>query len=392
MVLVLLGGKLRQRLGFPDFSWPLPVPLTAFCALALASALWSIDPVETLNTIWPLSLMFLGGLVVVETAGKLNEVENSFFLKAVIAGGIVGFAFMAWELFTNAAISRAILELMGKDIDPLANYKQVLNSSVAVAALYVWPWTLALYRRHGKVSALIGFIVISGILSQGGTETPLLAVLLGLSLAIAYMALPKVMPFLVAGVLIAGVAGGPSFVESLPSPLTESKKISFLSNSAAHRLMIWQTAADHISQNPLLGHGFDSSRSLYDDGDKIVTYFAQDDPPRAWANLFEPIPLHPHNGVLQVWLELGGVGAALLLGALLSLLYVIVRWSAGGIETAACMGLFASSLFIFSVSFGAWQSWWQATLWLSGIFMVAGLAHGTKPPVAPISPRGENTQ
>ena len=29
--------------------------------------------------------------------------------------------------------------------------------------------------------------------------------------------------------------------------------------------------------------------------------------------MYEPIPLHPHNAVLQVWLELGAVGAAIIL-------------------------------------------------------------------------------
>jgi len=40
-----------------------------------------------------------------------------------------------------------------------------------------------------------------------------------------------------------------------------------------------------------------------------------------WSNVFEPIPLHVHNGILQIWLELG-IGGALLLGAVLLSVFV----------------------------------------------------------------------
>ncbi|MBX9701023.1 MAG: polymerase, partial [Acetobacteraceae bacterium] len=66
------------------------------------------------------------------------------------------------------------------------------------------------------------------------------------------------------------------------------------------------------------------------------------------------LPLHPHNGALQLWLELGVVGAGL--GALLALL---LAWRAGRLarpEVATAM--LASAAVTFLLSFGTWQEWW----------------------------------
>ena len=81
--------------------------------------------------------------------------------------------------------------------------------------------------------------------------------------------------------------------------------------------------------------------------------------------LVERMPLHPHNGALQVWLELGAVGA--LVAALLAMV-TASRLAAPSLEPVVRAGglavLIAAAVEL-SLSYGMWQSWWIAVLWLA---------------------------
>jgi O-antigen ligase len=69
---------------------------------------------------------------------------------------------------------------------------------------------------------------------------------------------------------------------------------------------------------------------------------------------------HPHNAALQIWVELGVVGAILAATALGLLLRLIagLRTEALAPRLALLMGAAAVSL----VGHGAWQGWWPAAL------------------------------
>jgi O-antigen ligase len=116
----------------------------------------------------------------------------------------------------------------------------------------------------------------------------------------------------------------------------------------------------------------DSSRSIPGGDDAVVVSFPvpENSPP---FTLTEPmLPLHPHNAVLQWWMELGAAGAAL---------FALLLWRLSRLAAApagrdplfsnAAMTMLASSVLIAAVSYGFWQSWWQATLWLLGVWLAA---------------------
>ena len=82
-------------------------------------------------------------------------------------------------------------------------------------------------------------------------------------------------------------------------------------DSAGHRLLIWSFVGTRISERPALGWGLDSSRAI--PGGKYEIRPGQ-----------ARLPLHPHNAALQIWLELGGIGA-LPAAALIALLWYRIR-------------------------------------------------------------------
>jgi hypothetical protein len=151
-----------------------------------------------------------------------------------------------------------------------------------------------------------------------------------------------------------------AFVPKIPS--------ASLPPSAVHRLVIWDFAAARIAEKPITGWGLEASRAM--PGGRALPDAATLDrlnianPAQREALALphvEVMPLHPHNGALQLWLELGGIGA--LIGAALMLaLGVAASRSAA---PAAGAGMLASAAVTGMLSFGLWQAWWVASLLLA---------------------------
>jgi O-antigen ligase len=124
-----------------------------------------------------------------------------------------------------------------------------------------------------------------------------------------------------------------------------------LNGSVWHRAEIWSFAADRIAERPLLGWGLGSARAI-PGGDAFIQPGVH------------RLPLHPHNGVLQLWLELGALGAAF--GAAAALL-VVRRVAAPGIDPPAAICLaaaLAAALAVLLTGYGIWQGWWVGALWM----------------------------
>jgi len=132
--------------------------------------------------------------------------------------------------------------------------------------------------------------------------------------------------------------------------------------------MIWNTTVNHINDKPILGHGLDTSRNMYSKNDRVISDVLMKGTGEEKKIYAEPIPLHPHNAILQIWLELGLVGAILLTLLLVGLLNLVKKVTQNHWEAAACYGVFTTGLTISSLSYGIWQSWWLAGLMLSALF------------------------
>jgi O-antigen ligase len=138
--------------------------------------------------------------------------------------------------------------------------------------------------------------------------------------------------------------------------------------SAAHRLLIWDFVATRISERPLLGWGMEGSRAVpgrdAHPSPETLGRFRLSGPAAGYLPNAELLPLHPHNGALQIWLELGAIGA--FVGAMLAFLLgrAATRAARPGVATAGAVTAM--------LSFGAWQEWWVGAE-LMAAAAVAGL-------------------
>lgn len=124
--------------------------------------------------------------------------------------------------------------------------------------------------------------------------------------------------------------------------------------SYVHRLHIYREVSQLIKQSPLrqkiLGAGFDSSRFLGKETFEFSFDFQKKE-----THISQKIPIHPHNMILQIALELGLVGLLLALIGLWKIPFynrsqMLVGFVAAG---QAC------------ISVGIWQTWWMATIWIA---------------------------
>jgi O-antigen ligase len=103
------------------------------------------------------------------------------------------------------------------------------------------------------------------------------------------------------------------------------------------RLDIWHFATARIIEHPLRGWGLDTSR------------------------IFTEIPLHTHDAALQIWLELGAIGAALMCLAWVAIFSLINNLAQRDRNLGAVAAATAVTyLTIGALSFGVWQEWWLA--------------------------------
>jgi len=274
----------------------------------------------------------------------------------VLAYGAVALASIAaLDSLTGAAIYQKLHLVTGETIrQDLAMVK--VSLSTYILALLFWPTALILARlwRRGLIWLMVlGTVVTSVICSSDACLVALAAG--GLVWLLVYFAGrtgAKVLvglvaaPFVLAplAVLVAVQTGVIAWLHRMVPASWDA------------RLNIWTFAADHIQSHPFRGWGLDASRT------------------------FGPaIPLHTHNAQLQLWLELGAIGAALAGVFFCWLAYGVVRLSERSrAEAAMAAAALVSYLVIGGLSFGVWQEWW---LGLGALTLIAcGLARAVSEP------------
>ncbi|MFM7344903.1 MAG: O-antigen ligase family protein [Tagaea sp.] len=316
----------------------------AFLAFALLSLLWTIDAREALDGWLRIAGSAALGLALVGAARALDEAGRARVEISLVCGTLLGMALLSAQLASEWAWTREA-SLAALWHGPETNFWALFNRSVAILALLAPLAALAAHRRAGAFAALallggIAFLVFN--FNSRGAELALASAVAG-SVLIGFFARARAL-------LALGLAGfvlAAPLIAALPvfDRLAETRAHS---SSVFHRAAIWSFAADRIAEKPALGWGLHASRAM----------------PGARAQFApgaETMPLHPHNFALQLWLELGLIGA--MAGA--AALAALARGIGGGPSTrAALAGALCAAVAIAGVGYGLWQGWWMGALWL----------------------------
>ncbi len=350
---------------------PITLCLGLLVVLVLASALWSVDPALSLERSVSVVGIAVAVTLLLTTISAAPQKIESICSTPLIAGALLGLALMGIEIMTDAAISRWARQDNLLQLPPLSNPdwgRRPLNTAMSALAVLAWPVLIVAWRRHRLLAAGLGAGTVV-ILAGSHSEAPLVAFAVGTLAAIFVWRLPKRAYLVIGAFLAVAVVASPLLVKALPDPKTATMDYTFLPSSTVHRLMIWNTTTDHISERPWLGFGLEASRTFSSKDDAENTVLMRMPDGRLFRARSESIPLHPHNAMLQWWLELGVLGA--LLGAAFAGYVVAAGRNLSSGDAAMSFGLTITVLFIMATSYGAWQSWWLSVSALAGLLTFA---------------------
>ena len=359
VTILLMAGVLRQ--GHLDAmliearaaaKHPAVVLAAAFLGLLVLSTLWSPNPGR-------------GGLYAVQMAGTglaaalcLAAIGSGVASapRAVAVAGVL--AASGAVIVADSAADGSLRGTLGLSTDIFR-----LNRA-AVFIVLLLPLATWLAAREGRRWLLVPAwgLGVWAVISSESESAKLALLLVGGTLPLTLL-----WPTAGAWVIGAAVAGAtlamPVIALHINAAIPDAIHTAVGYGTLTIRGEIWQAYSSLIEARPVLGFGVEAGH--------VAAFLPQalDLTPEergflGWS--------HPHNGVLQIWFELGAAGA--LLFALWTVLLVrqIAR-SAGPLAPYA-LATFMAAYAVFVVSHGAWQAWWWAVLALVALLYAAASA------------------
>ncbi|MFD2251412.1 O-antigen ligase [Pseudochelatococcus lubricantis] len=321
---------------------PPPAPAAAaltFIAWAAVSLAWSHAPATSLFVAAEAGLPFLGGVLLLISLPR--DIPAAFVRWAAIA-----FAAACVLIVAELAAGLAPREALG-----LRAQSFIFNRPVMTLLLIFWPLAIQMKRLGwGRWALALGALLIVTV-ERATSGAAMLGLLLALP-AFLVASWSRRTGLLLAGAMLAGCLVIAPFKGVLLERILPPSLIARLESvHAADRIEIWQDFAAIVQRRPLTGAGFGVSAKMAE------APAAAEIPPERGRLLAAG---HPHDGFLQIWAELGLVGA--LLAALngFFILRAIARLPHDMIAAAAASTIAAAA--VVSVFHGAWQGWWIGLL------------------------------
>ena len=355
--LVMLFALAVTAAGFrmPSVSAAYSAPVVAAALLlcwAVASILWSVDPELSVKRSFRLFLMIAMGTMVAvflprwclsDRARKFIVLATFLTLAAVIGDTLMG-----------SPMGRMLMD----GGDPL-------DRAATVLVILIWPVGLLAYRQFGLTG--LGVLAVATALAVGllNNKAAMLAALLGCAAAAAAALKPRLGTMMTSAAVLVFAVLVPLSIGSFKTEIQNFVADTSIEASLRHRMHIWSFSAERALEKPLTGWGMGGSRAV-PGGNEIRTYLRSDGQSGGQG---EALPLHPHNGFLQIFLELGLVGTALAAAAVFLILRKLSLAAERSGLAPPVAGFVLSALVVGSISFGAWQGWWVSLQLFAGALL-----------------------
>ncbi len=367
LLAAIIGNHMRS---VPVREWVTPSRLSlaaiALGLLAVASALWAPAGSGAIGKGLLLIGLALALEVVLRSIARASPEEREAWSRGLIAAFLLGGLFVAVETLSERSLMRFFYNVFPPaDLSTMKSTKNLtvadgritfvddadLNRRTTVLMLLASPTILALSTlspsRIRSIAALaVAVITASIVIFTTHQSTQLAAAAALVSALLAWLSLRFTRSMLIAAWIAALVLAVPIAAQLYKSGVQNS---TALFSTAQQRIIIWGYTAEQVGKRPLLGIGagatsvLHSARPLHErqmTEDMIYPYSS------GW---------HTHSYYLQIWYELGGAGAVLLLclGVLMAL---ATRYLVPAVQNFA-LTEFALVAGIIATSYGLWQFW-----------------------------------
>lgn len=356
--LVALAGLLS----LPNFrvqeeDRPAAIAVLVMVIWAAGSMVWSPFAPKHLGQSGGLKLVLEAALFgsAITAARGASPTPRRWMLRFLAWGMALLGAVMFAEALTHAGIYRALRDAIHDPIRPDLGVRNVAQALFILALFTPAAMVAALRVGGGRVlwiPMIAGIAWPSIVFGYDATLLALVASMIAMGLVLRW---PRTTPRILAALAATFFLAAPLVVWATRRAGWYDLLQARVSLSWSQRMGYWRHAQDWIGDHPLRGWGLDASR------------------------MFSPgIRLHPHDAALQIWLELGLIGAVAAAVLWVAILAGLSRPRPDP-AVAAAAGCAVVYLTFNAVSFGVWQEWYLAV----GALACAACAALMRQPVDP---------
>jgi len=360
---LLLSGERRFALRTAMFT-PAGVCGGLFLAWSLASVLWAPHlPWDT--WVKTAAAIALGAYLSVLIAGQPQDSIERIAARLLCAAGAL------LMLLTIERATGGFFIGLDRTTDTVFQRLTALSGGLVLLCTSSFACAALLSRYLG---ALIAFPLWIGVTLTVSVFYPMdaevVAILCGGAVFLLILIGGRRVAITLMALMAIGMVGWGFFAESAAGAGLHQWLIDHVDPNWGYRVEIWRYAHELIQGRIIEGYGFDSARVLGGAATMLPSFEGK--------TTF----LHPHNGMLQIWLELGGIGVALLLATAILGFRRLLTSSPADMVLAIICATIATSAVLWSLSFGVWQGWWLAVLGLTSAVTVCA-ARVLDPPTLP---------
>lgn len=376
LIAVLAGAY--QRGFLPNLVPPLTHGTKVAAALlgfAAVSSFWSVRPMESIGWVSGTALVAL--LCGVAVRAMLIEPRSSalHIAEGLWIGFLAGILYLGIEAVTDQAIKLFVYQIIGfekGDLKPPSHFRWRAGELISIAEvdltrsfasvpLLLWGVLLAMLGTlagpRGRWLALATFVFTFAVVMVGSNETAKAAMLAGgLAFALAMASRVWSHRLLQTGWVIACLAIVPITLGLYRANLHNAE---WLQETARHRVIIWNRFTEETMKQPIIGVGAG------------MAYWNPASRKPMPGEQFPRYSRDVHCVYLQIWYELGVIGAALFALLGLAILQRIQRMPHAVIPYAH--GAFASTAATIASSYGLWRPWFNLMFVLGVIAFAIGL-------------------
>jgi O-antigen ligase len=368
---------LERRALLARMPWGAAALMALLTAWGALTALWSIDPGRSLQLAAQVAGTGLAGLALWSAARGLDARGATVVGNGFLAGLLVALALLGFEVLTEGMLTEFLRHTL-QGPDTLFIYSVAFNRTASVLAIFVWLAVLVLLPRQRPLAALAIVAATFFLLTRLENSSSVVALAIGAVVFLASTVNLKRTLRVVSVLIVAGGLASPFIATRITEGKSLAQVASHFPTSFLHRLIIWNFAGERSLERPFFGWGLDASRAMPGRATDMTTEINTLKPRSdnrgdggGRNDALQAMPLHPHNAMLQLWLELGLPGAIM---GLLGVLIALGRIAGLGLSrrhAAAVASLVVTAVVIALLSYGIWQVWWMATLWLAGVGLLA---------------------
>jgi len=359
----LIGIYYNQKHPLENLPKPLTISIFAIPLWALLSSAWTNFPFNSFTTSLKVFALVILGYYWCRFTSNLSLDLRKSLIRALIGGLFIGVLFLLietwlgnpWQTFWQKTSAKAFTQ------------------GSLMITLTTWPAILWVIRRPVSLvlralMVICLFSLIGWTLAQIDCDTSFIGLIMGIGAFLGIISFQSITSWsmrIITPILIT-VFPLISFLFFKPEYIPEYN-MYIHSPSYIDRLYIWNDVATSIFENPWKGLGIDGTR-YHEKAHLIRNWSYLDSKGHVQKNQSARFGIHPHNVILQLWLELGFVGYILGIFLAQQILRNIFQAHLSLSERGIAAGLFTSTFIVVWVNVGFWQNWW-----ISGLWVIVGL-------------------